>query len=206
MTLGLSVPVTPSLPLKDLHEVNADWQTAAADWSRAAPGPGHHVGLWINHPSESVKDKTDLLLEGRLCGAPIQLHFINPCFINWPLTGSAVLSSRGDNLPKYYPWHHPPERRMCRSLNPDCWGSNLCGRGSCFPFISLKNYILAFGGLGTRLADYEGTSLHPSIHLPFNLYTVGGEIINRIKWTWKRHWGVGRKWFACKQRECGRPP
>lgn len=61
---------------------------------------------------------------------------------------------------------------------------HLCGRGSCcFSFISLKNYILASGGLGTGLADYEGTSLHPSIYPPFNLYTAGGEIINRIKWT-----------------------
>lgn len=62
---------------------------------------------------------------------------------------------------------------------------HLLQRGSCFPFIKLKNYILALGGLKASLADYKCVSIHSSVYPSLNLYTVGGEIINRPQHTSK---------------------
>lgn len=62
---------------------------------------------------------------------------------------------------------------------------HLLQRGSCFPFIRLKNYVLALGGLEASLADYKCMSVHSSVYPSLNLYTVGGEIINRPQHTWR---------------------
>lgn len=146
----------------------------------AACMPGRHVGF-KSTTDQSLSNRETDLLHGT-DWPRFQVYFINPCFRNCPLTDSIVLSNYVEIICQNSTLGSVPQGDGCATCQARLLTQCSLQSGSCFPFINLKNYILPWelGGLETSLADHKCVPFHLSIRPPLNLFTAGGEIVNRL--------------------------